>query len=55
LGSESARADSVAALPAALAALPVLSGQARPFTNAERQARIERAKELMPPRKSMPS
>ena len=47
LGSESARADSVAALPAAIAALPVLSAQARPFTNAERQARIERAKELM--------
>lgn len=34
-------------LPSAIAALPVLSGQARPFTNAERQARIERAKALM--------
>jgi Xaa-Pro dipeptidase len=33
--------------PPAIAALPVLSGQARPFTNAERQARIERAKALM--------
>ncbi len=33
--------------PPAIAALPVLAGQARPFTNAERQARIERAKELM--------
>jgi Xaa-Pro dipeptidase len=33
--------------PPAIAALPVLSGQARPFTNAERQARIEHAKELM--------
>ena len=36
-----------ASLPAAIAALPVLSGHARPFTNAERQARIERAKALM--------
>jgi Xaa-Pro dipeptidase len=35
------------ALPAAIAALPVLSGQARPFTNAERQARIERGRALM--------
>jgi Xaa-Pro dipeptidase len=35
------------ALPAAIAALPNLSGQARPFTNAERQARIERARALM--------
>ena len=32
---------------AAIAALPNLSGQARPFTNAEREARIERARELM--------
>jgi Xaa-Pro dipeptidase len=31
----------------AIAALPVLSDQARPFTNAERQARIERARRLM--------
>ena len=31
----------------AIAALPVLSGAARPFTNAERQARIEHAKSLM--------
>ena len=35
------------AVPPAIAALPVLSGQARPFTNAERLARIERAKALM--------
>ena len=35
------------AVPEPIAALPVLSGQARPFTNAERQARIERAKALM--------
>jgi Xaa-Pro dipeptidase len=34
-------------LPQAVAALPNLSGQARPFTNAERQARIERARALM--------
>lgn len=49
-----ARADSAPAgaaqgpaLPPAIAALPVLSGQARPFTNDERLHRIERAKELM--------
>jgi Xaa-Pro dipeptidase len=34
-------------LPPAIAALPVLSGLAHPFTNAERGARIERAKALM--------
>ncbi|HUX45322.1 MAG TPA: Xaa-Pro peptidase family protein [Terracidiphilus sp.] len=34
-------------LPSAIAALPVLSGQARPFTVEERLARIERAKKLM--------
>ncbi len=34
-------------LPPAIAALPVLSSQARPFTNAERQGRIERAKKFM--------
>jgi Xaa-Pro dipeptidase len=33
--------------PPAISALPVPSGQARPFTNAEREARIERAKKLM--------
>jgi Xaa-Pro dipeptidase len=47
LGGKSAHADSVAALQPAIAALPVLSGQARPFTNAERQARVERAQTLM--------
>ncbi|WP_109485970.1 M24 family metallopeptidase [Occallatibacter savannae] len=31
----------------AIQSLPNLSGQARPFTNEERQARIERARELM--------
>lgn len=35
------------ALPPAIAALPNLSPLARPFSNAERQARIERAKALM--------
>src|SRR6266567_220489 len=40
-------ADHSAFLPSAIAALPVLSGQARRFTNAERQSRIERAKALM--------
>src|ERR1700758_5438907 len=34
-------------LPQAIAALPDLSGQARPFTNTDRQARIERARQLM--------
>ncbi len=42
-----AAAEPVAALAAPIAALPVLSGQARPFTNAERQARIERAQQRM--------
>jgi Xaa-Pro dipeptidase len=36
-----------AVLPQAIAALPNLSSQARPFTNAERQTRIERARALM--------
>lgn len=43
--------DSATALPPAIQALPVLSGQARPFTNQERLARIERARELMAARK----
>jgi Xaa-Pro dipeptidase len=34
-------------VPPAIAALPNLSGQARPFTNEERLARIERARQLM--------
>jgi len=33
--------------PPAIAALPILSGLARPFTNAERLARIDRAQRLM--------
>ena len=39
--------ESTAALPPALAALPNLAPQARPFTSQERLARIERARELM--------
>jgi Xaa-Pro dipeptidase len=35
------------ALPGPIAALPVLAAQARPFTNAERLARITRAQQLM--------
>ena len=45
--AQRAHAEQTAAIPAAIAALPVLSGQARPITNAERQVRIERAKALM--------
>jgi Xaa-Pro dipeptidase len=41
------QAEATPSVPPAIAALPVLAGQARPFTNAERQARIERAKDLM--------
>jgi len=33
--------------PQSLAALPMLKGQARPITNDERRARIERARALM--------
>ncbi len=47
LPSRAAQADSGKQLPAAIAALSNLSSQARPFTNAERQARIERARRLM--------
>jgi len=47
LGSPMAGAEDAAKLPAPITALPVLAGQARPFTNAERQARIERARQLM--------
>ena len=46
-GGHRAQAEAPSATPPAIAALPVLSGQARPFTNAERLARIERAKALM--------
>jgi Xaa-Pro dipeptidase len=43
-GAPAAGAGSV---PPAIAALPDLTGQARPFTNDERLARIERARQLM--------
>ncbi len=46
-GAQTASDNSASSLPPAIAALPVLSGQARPFTAAERRARIARAKELM--------
>ena len=45
LPSRGASAQTTA--PKAIAALANLSSQARPFTNAERQARIERARQLM--------
>ncbi|MGD0733865.1 MAG: Xaa-Pro peptidase family protein [Terracidiphilus sp.] len=45
--TKTAEAQSASALPAPIAALPVLSDKARPFTNTERLARIERAKALM--------
>jgi Xaa-Pro aminopeptidase len=45
--AKSAQADAAKLEPTAIAALPNLSGQARPFTNAERQKRIERARQLM--------
>jgi Xaa-Pro dipeptidase len=43
----SAQSTPSSQLPSAIQGLPDLSGQARPFTNAERQGRIERARELM--------
>jgi Xaa-Pro dipeptidase len=42
-----AQETSPAKLPPAIAALPVLKSEARPFTNDERLKRIDRAKELM--------
>lgn len=42
-----AQSDPSPRVPPAIQSLPDLSGQARPFTNAEREARIERARELM--------
>jgi Xaa-Pro dipeptidase len=50
-GAQTTPVDSASSLPAAIAALPVLSGQARPFTVTEQLARIARAKELMDARK----
>ena len=46
-GVQTAQGEEQKTLPAAIARLPVLSGQARPFTVAERQGRIERARQLM--------
>jgi len=46
-GAQAASAERAATMPPAIAAMPVLSAKARPFTNAERQARIERAQRLM--------
>ncbi|HSZ16692.1 MAG TPA: Xaa-Pro peptidase family protein [Terracidiphilus sp.] len=47
LATASAPAETGSPLPPAIAALPVLSAEARPFTTAERVARIERAQKLM--------
>jgi Xaa-Pro dipeptidase len=47
LPSLAVQADAGKGVPSAIAALPDLSGQARPFTNSERQARIDRARKLM--------
>jgi Xaa-Pro dipeptidase len=44
---EPAQAESELAVPSAIAALPNLSHQARPFSVEERQARIERARQVM--------
>src|ERR1039457_3151930 len=46
-GTKPVSAQAPSAAPQVLGALPDLSSQARPFTVAERQARIERAKQLM--------
>ncbi len=45
--SPPASAEPTSTAAPAIAALPVLSGQARPFTNDERLARISRAQQLM--------
>lgn len=48
LGAQAAPAlPEMSQAPGPIAALPILSSKARPFTNAERQARIERARVLM--------
>ena len=46
-GAQSKKPESASPLPPAIAALPVLSALPHPFTNAERLARIDRAKALM--------
>ncbi|HEY2472573.1 MAG TPA: Xaa-Pro peptidase family protein [Terracidiphilus sp.] len=45
--AQSSQSDAAKPAPPAIAALPTLSSQARPFTNSERQERIERARQLM--------
>ena len=45
--AQSSQSDAIKPVSSAIAALPSLSGQARPFTNAERQGRIEHAQKLM--------
>ena len=47
ISSPATFAEPITTLPPAITALPVLAGMARPFTNAERQARIVRAQQLM--------
>ncbi len=47
LGAQGQPMEQTGLVPAPIVALPVLSGHARPFTIAERQARIERARALM--------
>jgi Xaa-Pro dipeptidase len=46
-GSGEAGAEDASSLPAPIAALPSFVGRVAPFTNDERRARIERARELM--------
>ena len=46
-GAQPGPGEPTGSLPAAIAALPVLSRLPRPFTNEERLARIERAQQLM--------
>ena len=47
LPAQTAQANPGKLVPPAIGALPDLSGQARPFTNVERQGRVERARRLM--------
>ena len=42
-----AAAEESTSLPAPIAALPSFAGRVKPFTNDERRARVERARELM--------
>jgi Xaa-Pro dipeptidase len=47
LGPDAQAQPTTTSAPPAIAALPNLAGQARPFTNEERQGRIEQARRLM--------